>query len=98
ARTLPLTDLDADGLIRSIRGSVLLVGGSGAPGADTGALADLLHRLARLAEEVPGIGEVLLDPVLVGRRGVVVLHAGVRLLPADPPGAAGPGGPVRSSP
>ncbi|MCK9897531.1 acetate--CoA ligase family protein [Frankia sp. AgB32] len=96
ARTLPLTDLDADGLIRSIRGSVLLVGGSGTPAADTAALADLLHRVARLAEEIPGIGEVLLDPVLVGRRGVVVLHAGIRLLPADPPGTAGSGGPVRS--
>ncbi|MCM3883628.1 acetate--CoA ligase family protein [Frankia sp. R82] len=86
ARTLPLTDTDAADLIATVRGSVLLLGGSGAPAADTDALADLLHRVTRLAEEVPQITEILLDPVLVGRRGVVVLHAGIRLAP--PPAAA----------
>ncbi|CAO5189087.1 putative Acetate--CoA ligase (ADP-forming) I [Frankia sp. AiPs1] len=79
ARILPLTDRDATDLIATVRGSVLLLGGSGAPAADTSALADLLHRVARLAEEVPAIAEILLDPVLVGRRGVVLLHAGIRL-------------------
>lgn len=78
-RTLPLTDRDAADMVCGIRGSVLLVGGEGAPPADVAALEDLLHRIARLAEEVPTVAEVLLDPVLVGRRGVVPLHAGVRL-------------------
>ena len=45
------------------------------------ALEDALLRLARLAEEVPEVAEVLLDPVLVGSSGITVLHAGVRLLP-----------------
>jgi acetyltransferase len=81
ARTLPLTDRDAQELIHSLRGSVLLVGGSGVPAADTDALADLLHRVARLIEELPSVSEIVLDPVLVGRRGVVLLHAGIRLLP-----------------
>ena len=55
-------------------------------GTDTAALEDVLHRMARLAEDLPEVAEVLLDPVLVGRSGVTVLHAGVRLLPpgADP--------------
>lgn len=83
SRTLPLTDRDAAELIQEIRGSVLLLGGSGAPAADTDALADLLHRVARLGEELPAITEILLDPVLVGRRGVVLLHAGIRLLPPE---------------
>ncbi|WP_018640300.1 bifunctional acetate--CoA ligase family protein/GNAT family N-acetyltransferase [Parafrankia elaeagni] len=83
ARALPLTDRDAAELVRGIRGSVLLVGGGGSAPADIAALEDLLHRLARLAEEVPAVAEVLLDPVLVGRSGVVVLHAGVRLLPPE---------------
>ncbi len=74
--TLPLTDLDARDLVRGIRGASLL------EGTDVDALCDVLLRVARLAEEVPDAAEVLLDPVLVGRRGVVVLHAGVRLLPA----------------
>ena len=39
--------------------------------------------------QVP-VAEVLLDPVLVGRSGVVVLHAGVRLLPPEDDPEAGP--------
>jgi len=74
-RTLPLTDLDAADLVGGIRGAALL------QGTDRAALCDVLLRVARLAEEVPAVAEVLLDPVLVGERGTVVLHAGVRLLP-----------------
>ena len=77
SRTLPLTDLDAADLVAGIRGAALL------QGTDTAALQEVLLRLARLAEEVPDVAEVLLDPVLVGERGVVVLHGGVRLLPAE---------------
>ncbi|MCW2600837.1 MAG: CoA-binding domain protein [Frankiales bacterium] len=76
-RTLPLTDLDAADLVRSIRGASLL------EGHDTSALEDVLHRLARLAEDLPEVAEVLLDPVLVGTSGVTLLHAGVRLLPPE---------------
>ncbi len=74
-RTLPLTDLDAADLVASIRGASLL------SGRDTGALQDVLHRVARLAEDLPEVAEVLLDPVLVGTSGVTLLHVGVRLLP-----------------
>ncbi len=74
-RTLPLTDLDATELVGSIRGASLL------DGHDTAALEDVLHRVARLSEDLPEVAEVLLDPVLVGRSGATLLHAGVRLLP-----------------
>ncbi|OAA28152.1 acetyltransferase [Frankia sp. EI5c] len=83
ARALPLTDRDAAELVRGIRGAVLLVGEGGSPPADLAALENVLHRLARLAEETPAVAEVRLDPVLVGRSGVVLLHAGVRLLPPE---------------
>ena len=73
-RTLPLTDLDAADLVRQIRGSSLLLG------FDTAALEQVLLRVARLAEEVPSVGEVRLDPVLVGAVGVSVLHGRVRLV------------------
>ncbi len=76
-RTLPLTDLDAREVIAGVRGAALL------QGTDVDALQDVLHRVARLAEEVPPVAEVLLDPVLVGASGVTVLHAGVRLLPPE---------------
>ena len=73
--TLPLTDRDATELVAAVRGASLL------DGADREALEDVLHRIARLGEELPEVAEVLLDPVLVGRSGVTLLHAGVRLLP-----------------
>ncbi|MCU1593039.1 MAG: CoA-binding domain protein, partial [Frankiales bacterium] len=76
-RTLPLTDLDAAELVGCIRGASLL------EGHDTLALQDVLHRVAQLGEDHPEVAEVLLDPVLVGREGVTVLHAGVRLLPPE---------------
>jgi acetyltransferase len=74
-RTLPLTDLDAHDLVRSIRGFPLL------EGYDVAALEDVLHRVARMGEDLPSVAEVLFDPVLVLRSGVTLLHAGVRLLP-----------------
>ena len=76
-RTLPITDLDAARMVTGIRGAALL------EGTDTGALEDVLLRVARLGEEVPEVAEVALDPVLVGLSGVTVLHAGVRLLPPE---------------
>jgi hypothetical protein len=45
--------------------------------------------VARLAE-VREVAEVLLDPVLVGRSGVTLLHAGVRLLPPGVDPETGP--------
>jgi acyl-CoA synthetase (NDP forming)/RimJ/RimL family protein N-acetyltransferase len=85
-RTLPLTDRDAAELVRSIRGSALLTGRTGAAPVDVEALEDLLLRVARLGEELPQVAELVLDPVLVQRRGLVPLHAGLRLLPpgSDP--------------
>ena len=85
-RTLPLTDLDAAALVRSIRGYELLTGVHSGEPADVAALEELLHRVARLGEEVPQVAELVLDPVLVQRSGAVALHAGVRLLPpgSDP--------------
>ena len=85
-RTLPLTDLDAAELVRAVRGSQLLTGEvSGVP-SDLAALEELLLRVAVLGEELPEVAELVLDPVLVQRSGLVALHAGLRLLPpgSDP--------------
>ncbi len=89
-RTLPLTDVDAAAMVSTVRGAALLHGVAGGPATDVGAVADLLLRVARLAEEVPEVAEVLLDPVLVGTEGLTLLHAGVRLLPPEEDPEAGP--------
>jgi acetyl coenzyme A synthetase (ADP forming)-like protein len=80
-RALPLTDLDAAELVRSIRSSPLLFGYRGAPACDVAALEDLLLRVARLAEDVPELAELDLNPVIVTPHGVVVVDARARVTP-----------------
>src|SRR5207253_393771 len=65
----PLTDRDADDLIRGIRGYPLLTGHRGAPPADVDALRELLLRVSQLAQEMPEVSELDLNPVIVGGRG-----------------------------
>ena len=63
-RIAPLTDHDADELLRESRGFPLLQGYRGQPAADVEALRDLLLRVSRLADEVPEILELDLNPVI----------------------------------
>ena len=78
-RLVPLTDLDAGRMWRSLRGAPLLTGYRGTPPADTAALEDLLLRLGRLAEELPEVAELDLNPVLAGPDGVMAVDAKLRL-------------------
>jgi acyl-CoA synthetase (NDP forming) len=63
-RVAPLTDRDADELLHEVRGFRLLEGYRGHPPADIEALRDVVLRIARLAEEVPEIVELDLNPVI----------------------------------
>ncbi len=63
-RIAPLTDRDADELIHGIKGFPLLQGYRGHPAADLDAVRDLLLRLSRLADAVPEIAELDLNPVM----------------------------------
>jgi acyl-CoA synthetase (NDP forming) len=63
-RIAPLTDRDADHLLRSIRGFPLLQGYRGHPPADIDALRDVVLRVSRLGQEIPEILEVDLNPVI----------------------------------
>jgi acyl-CoA synthetase (NDP forming) len=81
-RILPLTDEDAHELVRSLRGSPLLFGYRGRPEVDVAALEDLVLRVGRLAEDVPEVVEMDLNPVVVGEHGVVAVDVKVRVAPA----------------
>ena len=63
-RIAPLTDRDADDLLRGIRGVRLLEGYRGHPPADLEALRELLLRVSRMAIDVPEIAELDLNPVI----------------------------------
>jgi acyl-CoA synthetase (NDP forming)/GNAT superfamily N-acetyltransferase len=81
-RLVPMTDLDAGRMWRSLRYAPLLTGAPGHPGVDVAALEDLLLRLGRLAEDVPEVAELEIDPVLAGPDGVAAVGARLRLAPA----------------
>lgn len=80
-RVLPLTDRDAAEMIRSTRSFRLLKGYRGSPEADIAAVEDLLLRLGALAEAVPQIAEIDLNPVIVHPKGdgITMIDARVRL-------------------
>jgi acyl-CoA synthetase (NDP forming) len=79
----PLTGLDAADMVRGIRGRALLDGYRGHPPADVPALEGLLLRLSRLAEEVPELAELDLNPVfaLPPGQGYLVADVRVRVAP-----------------
>jgi acyl-CoA synthetase (NDP forming)/GNAT superfamily N-acetyltransferase len=83
ARLAPLTDSDADELIRSIRAAPLLLGRPGAPGADLTALRDMLLRVSKMAD-LPQIAELELSPVFARPDGVQAVDARIRLQAAEP--------------
>ncbi|MFF0204288.1 GNAT family N-acetyltransferase [Streptomyces sp. NPDC005017] len=81
ARLAPLTDHDVHDLITSPRCAPLLFGAHGSPPADLEALEQLLHRLSRMAADLPQLAEADLNPVLATPDGAVALDARIRLLP-----------------
>jgi len=80
-RILPLTDLDARELVRSLRTSPLLFGYRGTAPVDVDALESVLLRVAQLAEAVPEIAELDANPVIVSTDGAVAVDVKVRLAP-----------------
>ena len=95
-RTLPLTDRDAAELVRAPRAWPLLNGYRGSEPVDVAALENLLLRVARLADDLPEVLQLSLEPVIVGPpnpwhggRSLVVAGAAVRVGP--PTGRVDPG-------
>jgi acyl-CoA synthetase (NDP forming) len=80
-RIAPLTDHDAEEMVREIRGHPLLAGYRGRPGVNIEAVHDLLHRVSRLATDLPEIRELDLNPVLAfeGNKPCVALDARLRV-------------------
>ncbi|HEX4723645.1 MAG TPA: GNAT family N-acetyltransferase [Pseudonocardiaceae bacterium] len=81
---VPLTDVDAAWLVRAPRAAPLLAGYAGTEPADLAALAELVLRVAALAEDLPELRTVTLDPVLALTSGVAVTGARVELGPPPP--------------
>jgi acyl-CoA synthetase (NDP forming) len=83
ARLGPLTTTDADRLISSSPAAPRLRGSPSASAADMDALRDLLLRASRLAEDLPEITELSLDPVIARPDGAFVADARIRATPRE---------------
>jgi acetyl coenzyme A synthetase (ADP forming)-like protein len=83
-RIAPLTDVDAEELVLGGKAGRLVRGYRGTPPADAAALVDLVQRLARLAEDLPEVAELDLNPVIGLPDGCVAVDARVRVQ-ARPP-------------
>jgi len=84
ARLAPLTDTDARQLISGVRAAPLLLGHRGSPAVDTAALAELLLRVSRLADDLPEVAELDLNPVIARPDGAHVVDVRIRVAPAEP--------------
>ena len=82
-RIAPLTDVDAKELVTTGKAGRLVAGFRGAPPADESALVDLVHRLARLGEDLPAVAELDLNPVLALPDRCVAVDARVRVRRPD---------------
>jgi acyl-CoA synthetase (NDP forming) len=78
-RVAPLTDLDIEELVRGGKAGLLVAGFRGKPPADAAALGELVHRLSRLAEDLPEVAELDLNPVLGLEHGCVAVDARIRV-------------------
>jgi acyl-CoA synthetase (NDP forming)/RimJ/RimL family protein N-acetyltransferase len=84
ARLTPLTDTDADALIRSAQAAAQLLGQGGAPATDLKTLRELLLRVSRLAEDLPEVTELDLSPVIAKPYGVFAVDARITVTPCLP--------------
>jgi acetyl coenzyme A synthetase (ADP forming)-like protein len=83
-RVAPITDIDADEMVRSLATFPLLDGFRGAPKADVGALAQTVLRVGALADAHPEIAEMDCNPVMVLPHGVRVVDVRVRIQMSRP--------------
>ncbi|WP_270889158.1 bifunctional acetate--CoA ligase family protein/GNAT family N-acetyltransferase [Pedococcus sp. 5OH_020] len=80
-RIPPLTDVDVSDLISSVKAAPMLHGHRGAAPVHRAALSDLVARVSVLADNLPEIASLVLNPVNAHPAGVDVLGAEVVLAP-----------------
>jgi acyl-CoA synthetase (NDP forming) len=81
-RIPPLTDVDVTDLIASVKAAPLLDGHHGTAPADRLALADLIARVSVLADQLPDVASLEINPVIAHSGGVDVLGVEVFVAPA----------------
>ncbi len=81
-RLVPLTEVDAAEMLGDFRAGGRLFDPHRSPVPDRAALLDVIVRVGRLAEMLPEVVELDLNPVVLGPTGCVIVDARIRVAPA----------------
>jgi acyl-CoA synthetase (NDP forming)/GNAT superfamily N-acetyltransferase len=81
ARLAPLGDADTDDLLHGLRCSDTLFGPHAAPVLDNGAVRDVLGRVSLLAQLLPEVIELDLNPLIASPDGCQAANARIRVAP-----------------
>ena len=84
-RITPITDLDAQEMLQSLRTYPMLEGFRGAAGCDVTAIEDVLLRVGAMVEAHPEIVELDCNPLIAGPDRALIVDARVRVEAAPPP-------------
>jgi len=68
-RVAPLTDVDADEMVRAIKGFPILNGARGEPPVDLERLSEHLQRMSQMILDLPEIREMDINPLVVFEKG-----------------------------
>ena len=85
-RLVPIRELGARNMIKSIRAAKVFEGFRGAPPADIDSIAECLERLSQLVTDFPEIAELDINPLIVHARGLGAHVADARIVLAAPAG------------
>ena len=78
-RVAPITDLDAQEMVRELATFPLLDGFRGATAKDVAALEDVILRVSALADHLPEVVEMDCNPVMVLPHGAAIVDARIRV-------------------
>ena len=81
-RLVPLSDVDAEEMLVAFHAGARLFDRHDVPAAARAAVVDVIVRVGRLAEQLPDVAELDLNPLIVGADGCVVVDARIRVAPA----------------
>jgi acetyltransferase len=78
-RLCPVTDVEAEQMISSLKGSPILTGIRGEKGVDRKAIADTIRRVSHMLLDLPMIREMDLNPLIAREDGVFAVDARMTL-------------------
>ncbi len=82
-RLIPITDGDAEDMLKEIKGKALLQGVRGLPEANSEQIKKILVKISNLIDKHPQIKEMDINPLMITRTGAVAADARIILKPKE---------------